>query len=129
MDSNGWFLGVFRVDKVGLDIGEESVQGVEGIDFPQLLEEEVEDCAANDGRRTVNRGSLYLVEGQDEGGVFLRGDEVLYYEGEDRDDGLIWEAGFSVELDEGEEGDLARSCVCISTRSEAGGIWDTGLLR
>lgn len=114
MDSHWWFLRVFSVDEVGLDFGEEGVQGVEGVDFPQLLEEEIEDCAAHDGGGTVDGSSFYLVEGQDEGGVFLRGNEVFDHEGENGDDGLVWEAGLGVELDEGEEGYLARSCLCVS---------------
>lgn len=48
---------------------------------------------------------------------------MLDDEGEDGDDGLVWEAGFGIELNEGEEGYLARSyseVVCISIRSEGG---------
>lgn len=95
------------VDEVGLDVGEEGVEGVEGAEFPEFFEEEVEDCAADDGGGTVDRCCFDGVEGEDEGGVGFRGDEVLDDEGEDGDDGLVGEAGLGVELNEGEEGDFA----------------------
>lgn len=49
-----------------------------------------------------------MLEGQDEGGVFLRAHQVPDHEGEYRDHRLVGKARFCVEFYEGEESYFAR---------------------
>ena len=100
-------LTIVWIDDEVLDIREEGVQGVEGVELPETFEEEVEDGAADDGGGLCDGGFLDLRECEEEGaGVFGR-DKVPDDEGEDGEDGGIGEAGVGVELHEREERDFA----------------------